>query len=200
MRRFVTLAIGAVLVAPASAFVYSADDGVAEANYGNANGGSMMWLNHFTVQPGGTVINQVLGAFGNVPNGAAVTAHLWSDPNGDGNPIDAVSLASGSSVTANALTNTFNAFTIPTIVRPVGTSFFVGFRMSFAAGMTPARVDMTVPHGQSWMVVGNSPNNLSGAVAYDGNWLIRANAVPEPTSVIALAAGAAALLRRRRKA
>lgn len=200
MRRFLALALAAVVVAPASAFVYSTDDGVAEMDHGNANGGSMMWLNHFTIQPGGTVVNQILGAFGNVPNGASVTAHLWSDPNGDGNPSDAVSLSSGSSVTSNALTNNFNAFTIPTIIRPVGTSFFVGFRMSFAAGMAPARADLTVPHGQSWLVVGNNPNNLSGATAFDGNWLIRANAVPEPATVIALAAGAAALLRRRRKA
>lgn len=200
MRRFLALALGAVLVAPASAFVYMADDGVAELDHGLANGGSMMWLTHFTVQPGGTILNQVLGAFGQVPNGAAVTAHLWSDPNGDGNPDDALSLASGSSVTSNTLTNTFNAFTIPTIVRPVGTSFFVGFRMSFAAGMAPARADLTNLQGESWVVAGNNPNNLGGAVQFDGNWLVRANAVPEPASVLALAAGAAALLRRRRKA
>lgn len=205
MRSLFTLALAVATVAPASAIQYCLDDGVSETAMGLPNGGSFMWLNHFVVQPGATRIVSIAGAFGSVPNGAAVTAHLWSDPNGDANPSDAISLSSASMPVANAGTDTFNVFPIPNITMSVGTSFFVGFRMSHAGGMAPAVMDLTTPQNGSWMVVGNNPNNLSAAsnvnllgTGSNGNWLVRANAVPEPASMIALGLGAAALLARRR--
>lgn len=218
LRWCVLGALTGVGASSAVAATYWLDDGTGESNVGLRAGGSFMWLNHYTVRAGANKIVAIRGAFGPVPNGAAVTAHLWSDPNGDGNPLDAVSLASSSSGVAHAGTDVYNSFAIPSITMATGTSFFVGFRMSHAPSMWPARLDTTTAQGQSWIAIGNNQNNLSGALnlltdsaAIDsnpllhgtngkgGNWMVQATAVPEPATMVALTLGAAGLLRRRRR-
>ncbi len=211
---------------------YTLDDGVGEANIGlNGAASSIAWLNRFTVSGGNSTITDIRIAFGtNNPavggtpfNGVPVTAYLWSDPNNDGNPSDAVVLASAAGITANSLTDIFNVFTIPaTNVGPDGTNFFVGAILTQAGllgtgpGSFPCRQDNTpVSQGRSW-IAGNvsavpvNPNSLGAGNAINaaivdsfgptlaGDWMIRASAVPAPGTLALLGLGGLVIGRRRR--
>jgi hypothetical protein len=183
---------------------YFYDDGVSENNIGFAGtAASIAWLNQYAVVNNRSVVNSIDIAFGlntTTPslNGYPVTVYLWSDPNGDGNPTDAVVLASASGVVANSGTDTYNAFPItPTNVGANGTKFFVGaivngVVVSSGGGCYPCRIDQTHTQGKSW-ISGNAttvpidPANLAnsgtGVAVIDsfgptlaGNWMVRADA------------------------
>src|SRR6476620_12282683 len=80
-------------------FTYLIDDGTAEDSVGLTAGGNLLVLNEFPVSGGNNVITSISCAFGTplfpdpTLNGLPYTAVLWSDPNGDGSPTDAVVLA-----------------------------------------------------------------------------------------------------------
>jgi len=82
------------LLFPAS--TYMVDDGTAEDTVEFGNGEQnfeALWLNQFDVIRGQTTIASVSIAWGtpNFPdpdiNGTPVVLAIWSDPNGDGNPV-----------------------------------------------------------------------------------------------------------------
>jgi hypothetical protein len=186
---------------------YFYDNGTGEANIGfGGTAASIAWLNRYTVANNLSTINAIEIAFGvNGANsnpvsldGTPVTVYLWSDPNGDGSPVDAVVLRSASGVVANSGTDTFNTFPItPFNVGPNGTNFFVGAILTetvtstgAGTGVYPCREDTEHTQGKSW-ISGNAnttpvdPNNLNNsgtAVAVidsfglNGNWMIRADA------------------------
>ncbi|MEO7166943.1 MAG: hypothetical protein ABI787_00875 [Spartobacteria bacterium] len=188
------------LLFPAS--TYMIDDGTAEDSVGFGNGSQnfeSLWFNQFDVIPGQTSISTVSVAWGtpafpDALDGTPVTIAVWSDPNGDGNPSDAVLLASMPATIQNANTNTFADYTFATPVDlPAGaTSFFVG-------DMTPMNngpqhffqgIDQSSTlHRQSWIAamssggavdINNPGNNdflgLIDDFGLPGNWLIRADA------------------------
>ena len=71
--------------------VYQVDDGSASVNTAPiATGSQMLWGNVFTTQPGGELITEMQVAFGTITAGRDVSLVLMSDPNGDGNPADAL--------------------------------------------------------------------------------------------------------------
>ena len=90
------------LLAHVPLFTYMIDDGMAEDSVGLTAGGSLVALNEFPVTGGNNVITSISIAWGTPAfpdpslNGLPYTAVLWSDPNGDGSPTDAVVLAQGS--------------------------------------------------------------------------------------------------------
>ncbi len=173
--------------------VYMIDDGSAEDSIGFLSGGDLIGLNEFTVIPGYETINNVSLAWGTPAfsdptlNGLPYTAILWSDPNGDGSPTDAVVLATASGVIANEGTNTFITTDFPPTTVPTA-SFFVGFFISQGANQFPAAFDQTAPSysNRSYVAGGTmgdfydlnnndlpvAPTDNYGLV---GNWLIRAD-------------------------
>ncbi|HEY3745015.1 MAG TPA: dockerin type I domain-containing protein [Gemmatimonadaceae bacterium] len=195
---------------------YMIDDGTAEDAVGFGDGASnieSLWFNQFNVIPGQTTITSVSVAWGTpvLPdptlNGTPITAAVWSDPNGDGNPSDAVLLGSVAGTIQNAGTDTFVTYTFsPPVTLPAGaTSFFVGdMTPAFSGGFEQFYQGIdenSALHRQSWVAANansSAPVNINMPGQNDtvgliddfglpGNWLIRADTgavspTPTPTA------------------
>lgn len=194
---------------PAS--TYMVDDGTAENAIGLTNGGDVIALNGFAVSAGNNIITNIQIAFGSPGgaginlNGTSFTAVLWSDPNGDGLPGDAAVLATAPGIISGFATNTFvNVSIAPTVV--LTPNFFVGFLITHPAGAFPAALDQTAPTFSNVSFIAGGAagsgniNNLNAnglpvtsieSVGFPGNWLIRADAVPEPSTFALIGLGIA---------
>lgn len=113
---------------------YQWDNGTQEATIGVDAGACLLALNHFTVELGGELLDTVSVAWGRVTAGTPATIYVWSDPNQDGQPHDAVVLASVETTTqdvnweAPAEVNFTTVLLNPPVwIGPPGTSFFVGY-------------------------------------------------------------------------
>jgi hypothetical protein len=182
-------------------FIYMVDDGSAEDAVGLTAGGDTICLNEFAVVPGSETIKSVEIAWGTPVffdpslDGLPYTVAIWSDPNGDGNPTDAVLLTTASGVVSNQGTDTFISTDMPDTTITTS-NFFVGFLITQSAGQFPAAFDETPPifSNRSYIAGGaagtgdiNDLNNNDLPVApiesfgLVGNWLIRATAGGEGT-------------------
>lgn len=194
------------------------DDGSAESSLG-LSGSQVIWLNVFQASEDITV-DTVSIAFGwpgsiDLPgNGGPVSVYLWSDPNNDGIPFDAVLERSNIGVTSDFGTDTFVDFSVAPFDVTSGGFFFVGFQSTdFAVGR-----DTDSSAGQSYIFSNGTPAfldpNALGAIAtsgrfddfsFPGNALIRASGVvvPEPSSfflsISALIISLSVLRRKRRR-
>jgi formylglycine-generating enzyme required for sulfatase activity len=176
---------------------YQWDDGTFVDQVGTT-GGWMAWLNQFSVEPGRATISAISLSYGfqlgaTPLNGTPVTVYLWSDPNGDGDPSDAVVLASAQTVVSHEWSDFMNVVPItPTNVGLIGTNFFVGAIINVEDEAYPANYDDSQAQSsiatQSWIYTdGNSidPNALAAASSggrlltfgVSGNWMVRALAV-----------------------
>jgi hypothetical protein len=185
------------------AAIYQYDDETAEDAVGFGNGlenFAAIWFNQFDVIPGQNVIVSVSIAWGapdnltpaDQINGQPTTLGIWSDPNGDRNPSDAVLLSSAPGVMNSANTDTFITYTFPSPVVIPGGSFFIG---DVTPDATPERnfqaLDQTSSAVSSWVAamgdgspvdinnIGN--NDFLGTIDFfglPGNWLIRAESGP----------------------
>ena len=164
--------------------VYVVDDGFWENNIGLSNGGDIIWLNQFTVAKGSEVIVAMDLAWGNVAEGTLIDLAIWSDPNNDGDPDDAVLLMLADPVPViNSNSNLFTTYNVPpTYVGNPGTSFFIGAHITFQQGEHPIPLDSSPPsQGQSWITVGDNMEDLNenfylmntDESNFPGNWLIR---------------------------
>jgi hypothetical protein len=188
------------LLFPAS--TYMIDDGTAEDGVGFGNGVQnfqAIWFNQFAVAPGQDTIASISIAWGSPTfleelNGTKVTLGIWSDPNGDGDPSDAVLLGSTEGTIVSAATDTFVTYPFsPAIALPGGaTSFFVGDVTPMNNGpehFYQALDENSGSHRQSWVAgmasgapvdIDNIGNNDFLGIIDDfglpGNWLIRADA------------------------
>ena len=165
-------------------FTYMIDDGTAEDAVGDDTI-SFVACNSFPVSGGNNVITSISIAWGTPAfpdptlNGLPYTAVLWSDPNGDGSPTDAVVLAMAPGVISQQGTDTFITTTIPPTMVTTA-NFFVGFLITGNTGQFPAAFDESAPiPNRSWVAETSNINDLSGAAPIEsfglvGNWLIRA--------------------------
>jgi len=166
------------------------DDGTSENSVGLTAGGAFAWVNHFTVTDPGT-IQAIQTCFGSpsypgssgATPGASFGVYVWSDPNGDGNPLDAVLLAQATGTIEAGSIDTDVFQSVPISVQVSG-SFFVGASFQHAAGKYPGPLDQTVPQGQSWVTFNSTPYDPNfwdpantynmDAIGLPGNWLLRA--------------------------
>jgi hypothetical protein len=189
---------------------YMLDDGVAENSVGLTGGGDITWGNRFTSMAGFETITAISVAFGTgaTLNGQSITVGVWSDPNGDGNPSDAVLLSSAPGVISGAAAsppaaNVFVTYNVPNVTIPAGQNFFLGVMMTSASGEFPAAIDQTTPQGRSWVAFGGGQGWAGtigeiGSFGLPGNWLIRGDAIPAPSSLALLGLGGLVAARRRR--
>jgi hypothetical protein len=188
------------LLFPAS--TYMIDDGSSEDAVGFGNGGQnfeSLWFNQFDVLPGQTTIASISVAWGTPSfpdpdiDGTPTTVCVWSDPNGDGNPSDALLLASVNGTMQMQGTDTLIVYTFsPAVNLPAGaTSFFVGDLTPMNNGpehFYQAIDEDSTLHRQSWVAAmsdGSSVdvthpgnNDFIGLIddfGIPGNWLIRAD-------------------------
>jgi hypothetical protein len=181
---------------------YQFDDGTMEDAVGFGNGAQnfeSLWFNQFDVIPGSETITSVEVNWGtpNFPDptldGTPVTIAVWSDPNGDGSPTDAVLLGSVAGVISSSGTDTFVTYTLsPAVTLPAGaTSFFVGDMTPMNNGpeqFMQGLDENSTLHRQSWIAAMSSGgpvdinmpgnNDFLGLIddfGLPGNWGIRAN-------------------------
>ena len=177
------------------------DDGTAEDAAGFGSGlqnFEALWFNQFDVIPGQETIASVSIAWGTPNfvddiNGTPVIIAIWSDPNGDGDPSDAVLLGSTTGTIVNAATDTFVTypFSQPVTLPAGATSFFVGDETPMNNGPEHfyQGIDKnSILYRQSWVAAMSSGapadlehpgrNDFIGIVddfGLPGNWLIRAD-------------------------
>jgi hypothetical protein len=112
--------------------------------YGPNASGEYVWMNRFNAQLGADSLVQIEVAFGSpfsqpvaMVDGTPARVAVWSDPDQDGNPQDAVLLASVATTVQNANTGVAVTVFLPEPV-PVQGKFFVGAAVPVTAGQTPA--------------------------------------------------------------
>ena len=178
------------LLFPAS--TYMLDDGSSENAIGLTAGGDTICLNEFAVIPGSETISSVSMTWGTPSfpdptlDGLPYTVAIWSDPNGDGNPTDAVLLTTASGVVSQEGTDTFLTTNISATITT--RNFFVGFLITQGAGQFPASFDQDNPLSNRSYIAGGAHGDITNLNNNDlpvapiesfgliGNWQIRADA------------------------
>ncbi len=177
-------------------------------------GSGMVCVNNFNIFGQYSTITDVTLQWGLILGTTQFTAGIWSDPNQDGIPDDAVLLAT--SALAPAIAGSYLQqvhFASPQYIGLEGTSFFVGvyWRESSQPGVDlfmgkdRPLLNAWPSWSKKWTNMPPDPSNLNGAHRYDGThraFVIRpTGVVPEPASALLFAMATLALTiqsRRRR--
>lgn len=196
----------AAIAAPAAAagagtVLYQLDDGSGNVNVGPPSSFSadMLWGNYFTTEPGGEQILELRVGLGtsyprddfNQP--LPLTLYLFNDPDNDGDPTNAVPVATTTIIPTVFTQTGFNSAPItPTIVDG---GFFVAANVFAEAGVDrPARLDPQQTGGENaWLFYSDEidPDDLGSSpfftsmddpafVPIFGVWMVRAVGEPKP--------------------
>lgn len=219
MQIRLAVALGlAALSSAAGATVFSYDNGTTTVAVGPPSSFPVNpitgWGNYYMSDPLGTRITKLSAAFGpNFNPTTPVTMHLFADPDGDFNPLNAVLLTSVTKVPTQVGGSVFTTFDInPTVVNG---GFFVMCTALTVKGVDkPAAGDLSGRKDRSWYFYNPASSGMNlanlGANALakrvdqvlplPGAWLVRAEgeAVPAPGALALVGLGGLAALRRRR--
>jgi hypothetical protein len=199
---------GAILAtAPlsSSASTYQIDDGTAEFGAGNGMGGDFIGLNEFSVSPGNNLISSISIAWGGPGdtslNGLTYTAVLWGDMDNNGLPTDSPMLVLGTIpniVISGSGTNTFVTSTFASPILVPTQNFFVGFLITTTPSQFPVAADTSLLlSNRSFYAlnsagagdINNLNNNPGGVLTFGPTFMVRADAVPEPSVYMLLGIG-----------
>ncbi len=195
--------------ADAQTVTYQYDRGTGSQNIGPPStfDPDMLWGNYYLRQPGGEAITSVTVAFGNTFPSRANPVTIWvlSDADGDGDPRNAVSVASA--LLPGPIVGT-TPITVPIPPTLVGAGFFVGASVELLGGQDrPARLDAGASSlVNSWIFyadsiaavidsLGTAPYGARINPPFPGAFLVRATGIPaavatepSPAPTVALAA------------
>jgi hypothetical protein len=194
---------------------YQYDDGVSEGGLLGGGGGGVplpvTYLTHYIVTSGAETVTSIdlawgsRSAGGTIPSGMLAVVLLMSDPNQDGDPVDSLIVRQINTLTTNVGTDTFIHYDIAPVTMAPGTSFFVGAELTDPPYTSLMGIDReaTGRSGDNWYMLAQEPGTgaaYTPLTVFNANWTFmnRANAVPEPASVFAIAGGLAVLIRRKR--
>jgi len=171
---------------------YIYDDGTSENAQkvwsGAGTWGVACWINGFDA-PTGDVITKIDVAFGSAlfPNnqpalGSVCNVGVWSDPNQDGSPLDAVLLTQMAG-TVTILGDSFQTFTLTTPTIVTG-KFFIGAWMAcnHTPNEYPAAIDQTTPANGNQFICG-SGGTAAAPAAFDPTNLAGAGLPPTPNTL-----------------
>ncbi|MEM9480438.1 MAG: hypothetical protein AAGA58_12365 [Verrucomicrobiota bacterium] len=187
----------------AEAFTYSLDDGTVTGSLSIGVGTEGYMLNAFQVVPGQTIVTAAEFAFG-VHDGASFDIVLFRDGNNDGDPTDAT-LVSQDTVAkpASGATGVFTSFAFSTPgTFTAGDWFFVG---AFEPTNTTLTINYDAAGGlSSWVSFPGAAFPSAGLdtspnLGFPNDFMIRATAIPEPTTALLGLVALPLALRRRRK-
>lgn len=207
-RHFIILSLMLALASAVDASPYVMDDGTAETAV-TFPGYNFAWLNNFTADPSQDVITNIAVSFGpGVTPGQAFEVYLWEDPDDNGDLRWDAQLLARVPATAAAYAIGTNAFQIVDIPpTAVSNSFFVGVYTTENLGQNAAALDTNTVLHKSWLSGVNfgtwNPEYPQNGICMhvediygQGTFLLRANMIPEPASILLV--GLLGLTARRR--
>lgn len=202
---------------------YQHDDGTVDSAAGvGAFTFDIIWLNRFSVAPGGEVITDIQAAIGSPGqtrdyNGLAMTILVYEDADGD-DPSNATLVSSTNAVVSNANTGLLNNYDIADVT--ITTSDFlvaVVMRNLFGNADYPAPIALTGSYVEDVSYFGgwgdpdfNGPLDETDLASIgpvpiesfgiNGNWVLRATGspIPGPASLALVAIGGLIASRRQR--
>lgn len=218
MRVMTAAGFAAALASGVSATTFSYDNGVTTVAVGPPNSFPVNpitgWGNYFVSDAGGTLITSVSAAFGpSFSVSTPVTISLFSDADGDFNPLNATLLTQVTAFPTQVGGSVFTTFDIPDTV--VNGGFFVMASAFTTKGVDkPAAGDTSARKDRSWYFYNPATSGMNFAnlganalakrvdqvLPLPGAWLVRAEgeAVPAPGALALIGLGGLAALRRRR--
>ncbi|MFG0293119.1 MAG: hypothetical protein ACF8MJ_08190 [Phycisphaerales bacterium JB050] len=196
-----SLALTPALLAGEPTVEYILDDGTGNVNVGPPSSfdADMLWGNYFQAAEGGELIVELKVSLGtsypldDFDNPVPLTLYLFEDPDDDGDPTNAIPVASLSFVPTVFSQTDFNIVAIePTLVEG---GFFVAANVFADGGVDrPARLDPQPVGGENaWLFYDEeiNPDDLASSpffttmdnpefVPIFGVWMIRAVGQPKP--------------------
>jgi hypothetical protein len=206
-------AVAALAAGESTIYVLDSSDliGPAASGVSAVGGSSLVCVNHFNIREQFATITDVTVQWSLMFGVTNFTAGIWSDPNRDGNPGDAVLLATSALTPAvGGVELQHVQFPSPLYIGPAGTSFFVGvywqesaqYRVDLYMGKEPPLQGQYASWSKQFKDTPPDPTNLSGATVYQGThraFVIRpTGVVPEPSVGLLFGMAAWPLTWRRR--
>jgi PEP-CTERM motif len=184
------------------------EDGIYDDSIGFSGAGTLAYANKFTIAAGGETITDINLVWGANSAGVTHTLAIWTTPGA----LTSMTLASTPVNVTGGAEGTAASIDIPDATFTLGQQVYIGFLASGSPTSFFGAWDNTAPSSASSFIWGTGSVGaftaanigtaaLAGEIAgfgLAGDWMIRANAVPAPSSLALIGLGALAASRRRR--
>ena len=131
--------------------LYGTANSVIDSNLNVIGAVELVWMKSFVAEEGGEWISAIEVVWGSTYPGQFAKVVVWTDPDGDGAPLDARVKTEVITESINVLAGQYTTVQIPpTYVGPAGTSFLVGVYYDNGLGGAPIALDYDDLSGNCW--------------------------------------------------